>query len=293
MCVYTLEAQMYRVTTSSNHYRHEPQTSYSCHSLAWRRACIHDPIIAFKRKINEGGGGNKKEKKERKRDKRNLKMWIAGTIGVHLAGNVQKISLHLYKNEQGLIMERAVRLNSTSLKAKRVRMFQTVTWFLFFPLFSFLLFPSLSYFFILFFFFNTTSPFAIGSTKNCGTCTALFMTHRLLPLCLVNRWIKTFPSRAISDVRFSLSLSFFSVIICLHWCSTNYTLLLAPIMERVQYKPCNLTLNCSVFRWKSCSSFESLSDQFGCNIRLLKFESISGWMLKLNCAFVRDRQGEG
>lgn len=152
VCVYTLEAQMYRVTTSSNHYRHEPQTSYSCHSLAWRRACIHDPIIAFKRKINEGGGGNKKEKKERKRDKRNLKMWIAGTIGVHLAGNVQKISLDLYKNEQGLIMERAVRLNSTSLKAKRVRMFQTVTWFLFFPLFSFLLFPSLSYFFILFFF---------------------------------------------------------------------------------------------------------------------------------------------
>lgn len=100
VCVYTLEAQMYRVTTSSNHYRHEPQTSYSCHSLAWRRACIHDPIIAFKRKINEGRGGNKKEKKERKRDKRNLKMWIAGTIGVHLAGNVQKISLHLYKNEQ-------------------------------------------------------------------------------------------------------------------------------------------------------------------------------------------------
>lgn len=160
-------------------------------------------------KENKRGGRGKQEgKKERKRDKRNLKMWIAGTIGVHLAGNVQKISLDLYKNEQGLIMERAVRLNSTSLKAKRVRMFQTVTWFLFFPLFSFLLFPSLSYFFILFFFFNTTSPFAIGSTKNCGTCTALFMTHRLLPLCLVNRWIKTFPSRAISDVRFSFSLFF-------------------------------------------------------------------------------------
>lgn len=128
-------------------------------------------------------------------------MWIAGTIGVHLAGNVQKISLHLYKSEQGLIIERTVRLNSTSLKAKRVRMFQTVTWFLFFLVPSF----SLSLYFI--FFFNTTSPFAIGSTKNCGTCTALFMTHRLLPLCLVNRWIKTFPSRAITDVRFSLSLS--------------------------------------------------------------------------------------
>lgn len=73
-------------------------------------------------------------------------MWIAGTIGVHLAGNVQKISLHLYKSEQGLIMERTVRLNSTSLKAKRVRMFQTVTWFLFFLVPSF----SLSLYFIFF-----------------------------------------------------------------------------------------------------------------------------------------------
>lgn len=131
--MYTLEAQMYRVTTSSNHYRHEPQSSYSCHSLAWRRACIHDPIIAFERKI---GGG---KQHGGKRDKRNLKMWIAGTIGVHLAGNVQKISLHLYKSEQGLIIERTVRLNSTSLKAKRVRMFQTVTWFLFFLVPSFFL----------------------------------------------------------------------------------------------------------------------------------------------------------
>lgn len=106
----------------------------------------------------------------------------------------------LYKSEQGLIIERAVGLNSTSLEAKRVRMFQT-GYMLFIFFFSFLL--SL---FILF--FNTTSPFAIGSTKNCGTCTALFMTHRLLPLCLANRWIKTFPSRAISDVR-SLPLSIF------------------------------------------------------------------------------------
>lgn len=182
-------------------------------------SCMYTRSNNRVQKENKRGGRGKQEGKKgtKKRQKEfENEMWIAGTIGVHLAGNVQKISLHLYKNEQGLIMERAVRLNSTSLKAKRVRMFQTVTWFLFFPLFSFLLFPSLSYFFVLFFFFNTTSPFAIGSTKNCGTCTALFMTHRLLPLCLVNRWIKTFPSRAISDVRFSLSLSFFSVIICLH-----------------------------------------------------------------------------
>lgn len=91
---------------------------------------------------------NRREKQHGgKRDKRNLKMWIAGTIGVHLAGNVQKISLHLYKSEQGLIIERTVRLNSTSLKAKRVRMFQTVTWFLFFLVPSFFLSLSLFYFF--------------------------------------------------------------------------------------------------------------------------------------------------
>lgn len=96
---------------------------------------------------------NRREKQHGgKRDKRNLKMWIAGTIGVHLAGNVQKISLHLYKSEQGLIIERTVRLNSTSLKAKRVRMFQTVTWFLFFLVPSF----SLSLYFIFFFQYNIT-----------------------------------------------------------------------------------------------------------------------------------------
>lgn len=69
----------------------------------------------------------------------------------------ENIVAFIYKSEQGLIMERAVRLNSTSLEAKRVWMFQTVTWFLFFPLFcfSFLLSLSLSLF-VFFFQYNIT-----------------------------------------------------------------------------------------------------------------------------------------
>lgn len=128
-------------------------------------------MIEFKRKLHEKEAKRitKQRERERGKNKRNEKTRTRGTIAVHLSGNVQKISLH-YKTEREPVIGHAVQLNSTSLEPKLVGSLHSLALFYFLPLPLVFYSP---------FFFNTTSPFAIGSTKNCGTSIALFVTRRL------------------------------------------------------------------------------------------------------------------